>query len=43
MNYLQHEMEIVEFEIDNSFVRAEMSNGGDGSSPWSILPDRSDI
>lgn len=40
--YEKHEMEVIHYEDDNTFVRADMSNGGDGSSPWSIKPDRSD-
>ncbi len=40
--YTKHELEVVQYEENNAFVRADMSDAGSGSSSWSIKPDRSD-
>lgn len=42
MEYTKHQMEFTEFEENDAYVRADMSNAGSGSSAWSIKPDRSD-
>ncbi len=40
MNYKNHEMEVITFELE-VFVDCAVSKG-DGESVWSIKPDRSD-
>lgn len=45
MNYEEYRMETIMFEEneENMFVVASTTDGdSDGSSPWSIKPDRSD-